>query len=115
MSEATYLKTLAIRLSLEGLAAEKAARHTTPAKIHKLRKLLERNDRAIKQRKWALAAEDNQEFNLALSRLAGMPIWHNVLKGLCLRASFCLLLRHRAGQTKHAPLRTSSCLETPRR
>jgi DNA-binding GntR family transcriptional regulator len=85
MSEATYLEILAIRLSLEGLAAENAAKHATPAQIRELRKLLERNDRAITQRKWALATEGNQEFHLALSRLAGMPNLQKVLKGLWLQ------------------------------
>ena len=85
MSEATYLEILAIRLSLEGLAAENAAQQATPADIHTLRKLLERNDRAILQRDWALAAEGNQEFHLALSGLAAMPTLQTVLKGLWLQ------------------------------
>jgi DNA-binding GntR family transcriptional regulator len=85
MSEATYLEILAIRLSLEGLAAENAAQHATPAEIRELRELLERNDRAIMQRNWALAVEGNQEFHLALSRLAAMPTLQKVLKGLWLQ------------------------------
>ncbi|MFN3156974.1 GntR family transcriptional regulator, partial [Marivita cryptomonadis] len=85
MTEATYLEILEIRLSLEGLAAEKAAQHATPVQIRELRKLLERNDRAIVRQNWALATEGNQEFHLALSTLAGMPTLQKVLKGLWLQ------------------------------
>ncbi len=85
MSEATYLEILEIRLSLEGLAAERAAEHATEAQIRDLRRLLDRNDRAIEKRRWADATEGNQEFHLALSDLAGMPVLQKILKGLWLQ------------------------------
>lgn len=85
MTEATYLEILEIRLSLEGLAAERAAEQATDAHIHDLRRLLDRNDRAIEKHKWADATEGNQEFHLALSNLAGMPVLQKILKGLWLQ------------------------------
>lgn len=85
MTEATYLEILEIRLSLEGLAAERAAEQATDAHIRDLRRLLDRNDRAIEKQKWADATEGNQEFHLALSNLAGMPVLQKILKGLWLQ------------------------------
>jgi DNA-binding GntR family transcriptional regulator len=85
MTEDTYLEILEIRLSLEGLAADRAAQNATPEQIRDLRRLLERNDRAIEKRRWADATEGNQEFHLALSTLAGMPTLQNILKGLWLQ------------------------------
>ncbi|MGJ8605912.1 MAG: GntR family transcriptional regulator [Marivita sp.] len=85
MSEATYLEILEIRLSLEGLAAERAAQTATPLHIRDLRRLLDRNDRAIEKRRWADATEGNQEFHLALSTLAGMPVLQSILRGLWLQ------------------------------
>ena len=85
MSEATYLEILSIRLSLEGLAAERAAEVATAQQIRDLRRLLERNERAIERRRWADATEGNQEFHLALSTLAGMPVLQKILKGLWLQ------------------------------
>jgi DNA-binding GntR family transcriptional regulator len=85
MSEATYLEILSIRLSLEGLAAERAAEVATTPQIRDLRRLLERNERAIERRRWSDATEGNQEFHLALSTLAGMPVLQKILKGLWLQ------------------------------
>ncbi|WP_299792268.1 GntR family transcriptional regulator [uncultured Marivita sp.] len=85
MTEANYLEILEIRLSLEGLAADRAAQNATAEQIRALRRLLERNDRAIEKRRWADATEGNQEFHLALSTLAGMPTLQNILKGLWLQ------------------------------
>ncbi len=85
MSEVTYLEIVEIRLSLEGLAAERAAEHATSQQIRDLRRLLDRNDRAIEKHKWAVATEGNQEFHLALSTLARMPVLQNILKGLWLQ------------------------------
>lgn len=85
MSEATYLEILEIRLSLEGLAAERAAAHATERQMRDLRRLLDRNDRAIEKRRWADATEGNLEFHLALSNLAGMPVLQKILKGLWLQ------------------------------
>lgn len=85
MTDATYLEIVEIRLSLEGLAAERAAEHATDQQIRDLRRLLDRNDRAIEKRKWADATEGNQEFHLALSDLAGMPTLQKILKGLWLQ------------------------------
>lgn len=85
MSEATYLEILEIRLSLEGLAAQRAAEHATEGQIRELRRLLGRNDHAIEKRHWADATEGNQEFHLTLCDLAGMPTLQKILRGLWLR------------------------------
>lgn len=85
MTEGTYLEIVRIRLSLEGLAAEGAAQHATHDQIDGLKRLLQRNERAIEQRNWALATEGNQEFHLALSKLAQMPVLQKILRGLWLQ------------------------------
>jgi DNA-binding GntR family transcriptional regulator len=85
MSEQTYLEILTIRLSLEGLAAEQAAINASAQQIRDLRRLLDRNEKAIVRRRWAEATQGNQEFHLALSTLAGMPVLQKVLRGLWLQ------------------------------
>lgn len=85
MDQKTYLEILDIRLELEGLAAQRAAQRARPAQIRDLRKLLERNDRAIAQRNHRSATDCNQKFHLALSRIADMPNLQNILNVLWLR------------------------------
>lgn len=85
MTEETYLEILDIRLLLEGLAAERAAERAQPPQIRALRKLLERNDRAIASLNHGVATDGNQEFHLALSRIANMPNLQKVLNGLWLQ------------------------------
>lgn len=85
MTQSTYLEILEIRLHLEGLAAEHAAERARPQQCRDLRKLLERNDRAIARQNHALATEGNQEFHLALSRVADMPNLQKILRGLWLQ------------------------------
>lgn len=85
MTKAAYLEILEIRLHLEGLAAERAVERATPEQHARLRKLLERNDRAAATKNRVLATQGNQEFHLALSEVADMPNLQRILKGLWLR------------------------------
>jgi DNA-binding GntR family transcriptional regulator len=85
LSERDYLEILDIRLSLEGLAAERAAQHAKASQIKALQRLLDRNERAVARRNWGIATEGNQEFHLALSDIAGMPNLQKILRGLWLR------------------------------
>lgn len=85
LSERSYLEILDIRLSLEGLAAERATEHASEKQIKDLSRLLDRNDRALAKRQWGIATEGNQEFHLALSEIAGMPHLQKILNGLWLQ------------------------------
>ncbi|MFP7671834.1 GntR family transcriptional regulator [Marivita sp. S0852] len=85
LTERSYLEILDIRLSLEGLAAERAAEQATQTQIRDLQRLLDRNDKALSRRHWGLATEGNQEFHLALSTIAGMPHLQKILRGLWLQ------------------------------
>lgn len=85
MTKATYLEILDIRLQLEGLSAERAAERATPDQRAELRALLKRNDTAAATQNQVLAVQGNQEFHLALSRVADMPNLQKILKGLWLR------------------------------
>lgn len=81
----TYLEILDIRLNLEGLAAERAAEQVQPSQLKALEKLLQRNDRAIASNNHTIATEGNQEFHLALSKIANMPTLQKILRGLWLQ------------------------------
>ena len=80
ITKAAYVEILKIRLHLEELAAERA----TPAQQARLRKLLERNDRAAATKNHVLATQGNQGFHLALSEVADMPNLQSISIGLWL-------------------------------
>ena len=85
LTERSYLEILDIRLSLEGLAAERATEHASERQIGTLQRLLERNDQALAKRQWGIATEVNQRFHLALSEIAGMLHLQKILNGLWLQ------------------------------
>ncbi len=64
---------LAIRATLEGLAAELAAEHARPSHLRTFRGLLARMDRAAVSGDTAVLAELNEQFNASLYAAAGSP------------------------------------------
>lgn len=80
-----YLEIRAIRLELEGLAAERAARHAARADIDRLRELIASNEKAISEGDFARATEINQLFHFELANIAGMPILRGILRNLWMR------------------------------
>ncbi len=80
-----YLEIRAIRLRLEGLAAEKAAEKATPAAIDELARILRYHETALSKGDGIAAAEYNQAFHLQLSVIAELPTLRGVLRRLWLQ------------------------------
>jgi DNA-binding GntR family transcriptional regulator len=80
-----YLEIRMIRLKLEGLAAEGAARNATPADIERLERLTEDNERALARGEFTRATEINQIFHFELANIADLPILRGILQNLWLQ------------------------------
>ncbi len=80
-----YLEIRAIRLKLEGLAAERAAAMADAADIKRLEMLISNNERALSARDFARATEINQVFHFELANVAAMPILRDILHNLWLQ------------------------------
>lgn len=80
-----YLEIRAIRLHLEGLAAEQSALLANADDIDRLEALIRDNERALDDHDFALATEINQVFHFELTTIARMPLLRNVLHTLWLR------------------------------
>jgi DNA-binding GntR family transcriptional regulator len=80
-----YLEIRAIRLKLEGLAAERAAAVADAADIERLEMLISNNEKALSVRDFARATEINQVFHFELANIAAMPILRGILHNLWLQ------------------------------
>lgn len=80
-----YLEIRTIRLQLEGLAAEGAARRAKPADVDRLAQLIKDNERAFAEADFARATEINQIFHFELANIAEMPILRGILRNLWLQ------------------------------
>ncbi|MBB6210685.1 GntR family transcriptional regulator [Novispirillum itersonii] len=80
-----YLEIRNIRLRLEALAAETAARKATPEDLDRLRTLITRNEQAIADGNIPLGLELNQAFHFELSVIARMPVLFNTLRRIWLQ------------------------------
>lgn len=85
LGEERYLEIRSIRLRLESLAAETAARRATQSDIDRLSRLVERNEEAIAQGNHALGLELNQAFHFELAVIARMPVLFGTLKRIWLQ------------------------------
>ncbi|PWC39804.1 GntR family transcriptional regulator [Azospirillum sp. TSO35-2] len=85
LTRAVYLEIRDIRVNLEGLAAERAARNATPARILTLEAILKRNEEAIAAGETPLATELNQMFHFELATIADMPVLRDILRRLWLQ------------------------------
>ncbi|MDB6088726.1 MAG: GntR family transcriptional regulator [Gammaproteobacteria bacterium] len=86
ISATEYIEIRNIRMELEGLAAEQAARNATPDDIANLARLLQENERAIKKRDHAAGTAANQAFHAELALIGQAPILRGVLRRLWMRA-----------------------------
>jgi DNA-binding GntR family transcriptional regulator len=86
LSATEYIEIRNIRLELEGLAAEQAARNAGLGDIERLEKLLQENERAIKRRDHASGTAANQAFHAELAVIGQAPILRAVLRRLWMRA-----------------------------
>jgi DNA-binding GntR family transcriptional regulator len=85
LSATEYIEIRNIRLELEGLAAEQAARNAGPDDVAHLEKLLLENERAIKRRDHASGTAANQAFHAELAVIGQAPILRAVLRRLWMR------------------------------
>src|ERR1700675_3687979 len=86
LSATEYIEIRNIRLELEGLAAEQAARNAGPDDVARLEKLLVENERAIKRRDHASGTAANQAFHAELAVIGQAPILRAALRRLWMRA-----------------------------
>jgi DNA-binding GntR family transcriptional regulator len=86
ISAEEYIEIRNIRMELEGLAAEQAARNAGPEDILRLEKRLQENERAIRRRDHATGTAANQAFHAELAVVGNAPILRGVLRRLWMRA-----------------------------
>lgn len=85
LSEARYREIRAIRIRLEGLAAETAAQVATSADIEALERILRENEQAIAAGDRLKGTELNQVFHFMLPQIAGLPVLNGILRRLWLQ------------------------------
>lgn len=85
LSEGRYREIRAIRIKLEGLAAETAAQVATSADIEVLERILCENEKAIEAGDRLKGAELNQAFHFMLPQIAGLPVLNGILRRLWLQ------------------------------
>ncbi|MDN0081678.1 GntR family transcriptional regulator [Crenobacter sp. SG2305] len=74
-----YLEIRAIRVKLEGLAAEEAARRATAEDIARLQTIVDMNRQTMKAGDIEAGCNLNQQFHFALVEIAGMPFLKGIL------------------------------------
>ncbi|TGT22070.1 FCD domain-containing protein, partial [Mesorhizobium sp. M4B.F.Ca.ET.172.01.1.1] len=75
----------AIRLSLEGLAAEQATNHMTESDIHELETLQERINRGLDEARYTDVLDANKDFHFLIYRRSGMRRLVTIIESLWLR------------------------------
>jgi DNA-binding GntR family transcriptional regulator len=80
-----YLELRAIRVELEGKAAEVAADRASVEDVKHLDRLVRANLRALKAGDHRRATELNQLFHFEVARISGMPVLIDILRRLWLR------------------------------
>jgi DNA-binding GntR family transcriptional regulator len=97
ISATEYIEIRNIRMEIEGLAAEQAARNATPDDIARLEKLLQENERAIKKCDHSAGTAANQAFHAELAVIGQAPILRGVLQRLWMRAGPFIADAYRRG------------------
>lgn len=85
LSEARYREIRAIRVRLEGLAAETAAQVATSADILAMEQILRENEQAIAEGDRLRGTQLNQAFHFMLPQIAGLPVLTTILRRLWLQ------------------------------
>jgi len=111
ISRARYLEIRTIRLRLESLAAETAARLVTDSDLTRLQDLIARNEQALRSGNTALGLELNQAFHFELPTIAQMPVLYGTLRRLWLQMGPLVASAYTAGGRTmidpHYPLLTA--------
>ncbi len=85
MKEARYREIRAIRIRLEGLAAETAAQTATRTQIDLLENIPRDNEKALAEGDRRKGSALNQSFHFMLPQIAGLPVLTGVLRRLWLQ------------------------------
>ena len=85
LDESRYREIRAIRVRLEGLAAETAAQVATSADIEALERILDENEQAIAAGDRLKGTQLNQAFHFMLPQIAGLPVLNGILRRLWLQ------------------------------
>lgn len=97
MSLAQYLEIRAIRVRLEGLAAETAASRARTEDVARLQALVDAQEAAFAAGDTALGCALNQQFHFALVSLAGLPCLQGILQRLWLQMGPQIAAAYAAG------------------
>lgn len=97
ISAEEYVEIRTIRMELEGLAAEQAARNADPEDIARLEKLLQENERAIRKGDHAAGTAANQAFHAELAAIGRTPVLRSVLRRLWMRTGPYIADAYRRG------------------
>ena len=85
LSQERYREIRAIRVRLEGLAAETAAQVATSADIQALEQIVRENEAAIAAGDRLTGTQLNQAFHFMLPQIAGLPVLTSILRRLWLQ------------------------------
>lgn len=85
LSEQQYQEIRTLRLELEGLGAEKAAKSVTEYELQRIAQNIEDNRKAISGEDLPEALRLNSEFHLMLAQSARMPLLSNFIDSLWMR------------------------------
>ncbi|KAA9001952.1 GntR family transcriptional regulator [Affinibrenneria salicis] len=85
LSEAQFLEIRTLRLALEGIGAENAARYITPHNLQRIEENIARNRIAIQQENLNEALRLNSDFHLLLAQNAAMPMLNGFIDSLWMR------------------------------
>ncbi len=91
---AQYLELRSIRLQLEGMAAEAAARHITPAQLRRLDELHKALIKSQQVGDWPTAVRTNWQFHHGVYSAAKMPELLALIEGIWLRNGPMLNLQY---------------------
>lgn len=91
---AQYLELRTIRMQLEGMAAEAAARHITPAQLRRLEELHKALMKATEDGDWPAAVRTNWQFHHGVYSAARMPELLALIEGIWLRNGPMLNLQY---------------------
>lgn len=94
LTQAQYLEIRAIRLELEGLAAEIAASKVTPQDLQRIEDNINANLAAIHRGDMTEAIMLNQMFHFFFAEIAQMPLLRNFLDSLWMRTGPLLALAY---------------------
>ncbi|MEO9338419.1 GntR family transcriptional regulator [Mesorhizobium sp. SB112] len=97
LERSRYLEIRAIRLELEGLAAERAAQHASTEDILFLESLLHDNETALAAGDHLQGLRMNQKFHFALPEIGGMQILRALLENLWLQMGPLISSGYRQG------------------